>query len=135
MRVSMAGNGSQTAVVFVLWEHAYLLMGDRLCDLVLGVPGGRALPRACSVSSFGVGRRALSVFRCAWAYPDHAALDARGARDGGRLRYPHSSSAQQVLSPMQAAASDREDRRSRRWEMSSVSSTRMVNGSKRQESG
>src|SRR5437899_9703330 len=106
MQVSMAGSESQSAVAFVSREDGYLPVGDPLCDAVLGALGppppltgsaaasGRALPLACSVSSFGVARRALSVFRCAWAYPDHAALDAR---DGGCLRYPHSSSAQQLL--------------------------------------
>src|SRR5206468_8222385 len=51
-----------------------------------------------------------------------------------RLNNAHSSSPRQVLSPMQVAASGREDRQSRWWEMSSGSSTRMANGSNRQES-
>src|SRR5437899_2348414 len=50
------------------------------------------------------------------------------------LHGAHSSSPRQVLSPMQVAASGREDRQSRWWEMSSGSSTRMANGSNRQES-
>jgi len=97
---------------------------------------GDALPRACPLSLLAVERPpaiyrglALTVSPGASAHPDVAAL---AAQDRARLPHPRNVSPRLVLSPRQAAALDRAGRQPRLGKMSSASSTRMTNGSKRE---
>ena len=97
---------------------------------------GDALLRACPLSLLAVGRplaiyrsQALTVFPGASAHPDAAAL---GAQDRARLPHPRNVLPRLVLSPRQAGALDRAGRQARQGKVSSASSTRMTNGSKRE---
>src|SRR4029077_10302458 len=98
-----------------------------------------ALPLACPVSLLAVGRPlaiyrslALTAFPGVSAHPDGP---APGAQVRARLPHPRNVWARLVLSPRQAAALDRAGRQARQGKMSSASSTRMTNGSKREGGG
>jgi hypothetical protein len=145
MAQNMAESGLRPLVAFALQEDVRLRLDDFAVfrGALNAAPTDGALPRACVLSLLGVGGL-LAIYRT-WAPARDLSelsvfLSASARSDGGapdirdRLPLPHRRNvlARLVLSPRRATILDRAGRLARQGKMSSASSTRMTNGSKRE---